>query len=332
MRRRAFITLLGGAAAWPVVAWPSLARSQQLRQTRKIGILVPASAGSPQWRGYVNSFKEGLETLGWSDGQNIQIEERWAASANEIAARAAELAALAPDVILAAAASAARPMQYATRSVAIVFANVPDPIANGMVTSLSRPGGNITGFANYEPKIAVKWLELLKQLASSITRVAFIHDPANPTVAAYQGEMENAASSFGVHVFGAAVRNAEEVERAIEVFAREPNGGLVVASGPATTSHLALIIAAAARHRLPSVYPTREAAEAGALASYGVDTKELFRSAASYVDRILKGEKPGDLPVQFANKFELIINLKTARSLGLDPPLQLLARTDEVIE
>jgi putative tryptophan/tyrosine transport system substrate-binding protein len=329
MRRRQFISLLGGAA---VIAWPSLSNSQQVQQVRKIGILVPAAAGSPQWRAYINSFKDGLQSLGWADGHNVQIEERWGAGADEIATGAAELATMAPDVILAAAASAARPMHQVTRSVAIVFANVPDPVANGIVTSLARPGGNITGFANYEPKIAVKWLELLKQLAPGVTRVAFIHDPANPTVAAYMREMVAAASSVGVQVFGAAVRNTEEIERAIEAFAREPNGGLVVPSGPATTSHQALVIALAAHHRLPSVHPTREAVEAGALASYGVDTKELFRSAASYVDRILKGEKPSDLPVQFASKFELVINLKTAKFLGLDPPLQLLARTDEVIE
>src|SRR5262249_22237494 len=193
-------------------------------------------------------------------------------------------------------------------------------------------GGNVTGFANYEPRIAVKWLELLKQIASTITRVAFVHDPANPTVTAYQRELEAVASSFGVHLSGVAVRSAEEIEHAIGGFAQEPNGGLIVASGPATVSNQALIIALAADKRLPAVHPIREAVEAGSLASYGIDTNELFRSAAAYVDRILKGEKPGDLPVQFATKFELVINLKTAKFLGLDPPIQLLARTDEVIE
>ena len=325
--RRNFITLLGGAAA----TWPLAARAQGER-VRKIGVLVPAAAGTPHWRAYVASFREGLQRLGWSDGRNIRIEERWGAGADELGVQAAELATMAPDVILAAAASATRPMHQASRSIAIVFANVPDPVANGFVTSLARPGGNITGFANYEPKIAVKWLELLKQIAPSVTRVAFIYDPTNPTVAAYLSEMNAAASSFGVHVLGAVVHNAEEIERAIDAFGREPHGGLVVLSGPATTSHQALVIALAAQHRLPAVYPTREAAIAGGLASYGVDTNELFRSAASYVDRILKGEKPGDLPVQFATKFELVINLKTAKSLGLDPPIQLLARTDEVIE
>src|SRR5262249_7611837 len=207
--------------------------------------------------------------------------------------------------------------------------HVPDPVANGFVTNLARPGGNITGFANYEPTIAIKWLELLKQIAPDVARVAFIYDPTNPTGVAYLRAIESAASSFGTQVSGAAVRDGEEIERAIAAFAREPNGGLVVAGGPSTTTHQAVVIGLAARHRLPAVYPTREAVTGGGLASYGVDTSDLFRRAASYVDRILKGEKPSDLPVQFANKFELVINQKTAKALGLDPSIQLLARTDD---
>jgi putative ABC transport system substrate-binding protein len=299
---------------------------------RKVGVLVPAAAGTPHWQAYVAAFREGLQKLGWSDGRNIHIEERWGPNADELGRHAAEFAGMTPDVILAGSASPTRALQQATRTIPIVFANVPDPVANGLVTNLARPSGNITGFANYEPTIAVKWLELLKQIAPDVARVAFIYDPTNPTGVAYLRAIESAASSFGVQVLGATVRNGEEIERAIAAFAREPNGGLVVAGGPSTATYEAVVIALAARHRLPAVYPTREIVTGGGLASYGVDTSDLFRRAASYVDRILNGEKPSDLPVQFANKFELVINQKTAKALGLDPPISLLARTDEVIE
>jgi putative ABC transport system substrate-binding protein len=332
MKRRAFITLLGGAAAASSVSWPLAARAQPAERVRNIGVLVPAAAGTPHWQAYVAAFREGLQKLGWADGRNARIAERWGADAEQLRAYAAELSALTPDVILAGAASALLPLQRATRVIPIVFANVPDPVANGFVASLARPGGNITGFANYEPTIAVKWLELLKQIAPGVARGAFIYDPTNPTGIRYLHEIEAAAASFGVQVSGAAVRNAEEIGRAIDAFALAPNGGLIVAGGPATTSHQALIIALADRNRLPAVYAIRDAVTAGGLASYGVATNELFRRGASYVDRILKGEKPGDLPVQFATKFELVINLKTAKALGLDPPIQPLARTDEVIE
>jgi putative ABC transport system substrate-binding protein len=299
---------------------------------RKVGVLVPAAAGTPHWQAYVAAFREGLQKLGWSDGRDIHIEERWGPNADELGRHAAEFAGMTPDVILAGSASPTRALQQATRTIPIVFANVPDPVANGLVTNLARPSGNITGFANYEPTIAVKWLELLKQIAPDVARVAFIYDPTNPTGVAYLRAIESAASSFGVQVLGATVRNGEEIERAIAAFAREPNGGLVVAGGPSTATYEAVVIALAARHRLPAVYPTREIVTGGGLASYGVDTSDLFRRAASYVDRILNGEKPSDLPVQFANKFELVINQKTAKALGLDPPISLLARTDEVIE
>jgi putative tryptophan/tyrosine transport system substrate-binding protein len=328
IRRREFITLLSGAVA----AWPLAARAQQVERLRKVGVLVPAAAGTPHWQAYVAAFREGLQKLGWSDGRNILIEERWGPNADELGRHAAEFAGMTPDVILAGSASPTRALQQATRTIPIVFANVPDPMANGLVTNLARPSGNITGFANYEPTIAIKWLELLKQIAPDVARVAFIYDPTNPTGVAYLRAIESAASSFGVQVSGATVRNGEEIERAIAAFAREPNGGLVVAGGPSTATYEAVVIALAARHRLPAVYPTREIVTGGGLASYGVDTSDLFRRAASYVDRILKGEKPSDLPVQFANKFELVINQKTAKALGLDPPISLLARTDEVIE
>jgi putative ABC transport system substrate-binding protein len=327
MKRRKFIALLGGAAAWPLGA-----RAQQAERIRMIGILVPVAAGAPEWQRYVAVFREALQKLGWSDGHDVRIEERWGGGGEEIERNAAELIQLMPNVILGAAASAARALHQATRTVPIVFANVPDPVALGLVSRLAPPGGNITGFANYEPAIAVKWLELLTQIAPSVARVAFIFDPVNPAVIGYLREMEAAASSFRVHVSAEGVHNAEDIQRALNTFSREPGGGLVVANSPATATHKAQMIALAARNHLPAVYPTREFVKAGGLVSYGIDTADLFRSAASYVNRILKSEKPGDLPVQFATKFELLINLQTAKALGLDPPIQLLARTDEVIE
>ena len=253
-------------------------------------------------------------------------------TAEQVRSHAAELVAMAPDVILGGAATGSRALQQATRTIPIVFAFVPDPVALGLVSSLARPGGNITGFANYEPVVAVKWLELLKQIAPGIMRVTFIHDPVNPVVPAYMRQLETAASSFAVTMSGATVRNAEDIERALNHVAQAPNSGLIVAPGPPVSSYQPLVLRLAAQHRLPAVYPSHEVVKNGGLASYGVDAVDLFRRAASYVDRILKGEKPGDLPVQFATKFQLAINLKTAKALGLDPPIQLLARTDEVIE
>src|SRR5262245_20341866 len=239
---------------------------------------------------------------------------------------------MAPDVILGGAATGTRALLQATRTIPIVFAFVPDPVALGLVTSLARPGGNITGFANYEPVVAVKWLELLKQIAPGIMRVTFLNDPINPVVPAYMRQLEAVASSFAVTMPGAIVRNAEEIQRALNQVAQAPISGLIVAPRPRIANYQALVRGRAAQHRLPAVYPFHEGVKNGGLASYGVDGADLFRRAASYVDRILKGEKPGDLPVQFATKFQLAINLKTAKALGLDPPIQLLARTDEVIE
>jgi putative ABC transport system substrate-binding protein len=326
LHRRKVITLLGGAAAWPLAA-----RAQQADRMHKVGVLAPAAAGMPQWQGYVAAFREELQKLGWSS-RNIAIEERWGANAEEVRGHAAELVAMAPDVILGGAATGARALQQATKTLPIVFAFVPDPVALGFVTSLARPGGNITGFANYEPVVAVKWLELLKQIAPGVTRVVFVHDPINPVVPAYIRQLETVASSFAVTMSGATVRNTEEIERALNHVAQAPNSGLIVAPGPPISNYQTLVLGLAARHRLPAVYPFHEVVKNGGLASYGVDAADLFRRSASYVDRILKGEKPGDLPVQFATKFLLAINLKTAKALGLDPPIQLLARTDEVIE
>jgi ABC-type uncharacterized transport system substrate-binding protein len=327
LKRREFITLLGGAAA----AWPLPAGAQQAERMRKLGVLAPAAAGTPLWQGYLTAFRQGLEKLGWSP-RNVLIEERWGANEEQVRRYAAELVAIAPDVLLGGAATGSRALLQATRTIPIVFAFVPDPVALGLVTSLARPGGNITGFANYEPIVAVKWLELLKQIAPNITQVTFLQDPVNPAVPAYMRQLEAAASSFGVTVSEATVRDADEIERALNRVAQVQNSGLIVPPGPPISNHQMMLLRLVAHHRLPAVYPFHEVVKNGGLASYGVDASDLFRRAASYVDRILKGEKPGDLPVQFADKFELVINLKTAKGLGLDPPIQLLARTDEVIE
>jgi putative ABC transport system substrate-binding protein len=326
--RRAFITLLGGAAA----AWSVTARAQQAQRIRRIGALMGGSEGNPVTSAWAAAFREGLDKLGWIDGKNIKFDFRWGDNADLQLARAHELARLKLDLILAGAASSLIRLKEATQTIPIVFANVPDPVINGFVARITRPGGNITGFANYELAIGVKWLELLKQIAPRISRAAFMYDPANPATVGYFHAAEGAASSFAVGVTGAPVRSASEIERGIDDFAREPNGGLVVLPGPMTSVHRALIIELAARHRLPVVFPYVQDAKAGGLASYGIDPIDLFRRAASYVDRILKGEKPGELPVQYATKFELAINLKTAKALGLEVPLALLARTDEVIE
>ena len=325
--RREFIATLGGAAA----AWPLAALGQQPGPVRRIGMLVGRGAATTSNKN-VAAFRDALQKLGWTDGRNVRFSDRFGLGAEELRAYAAELVGMAPDVLLAGNASALVPLQQATRTIPIVFANVPDPLASGFVTSVARPGGNITGFANYEQTVAVKWLELLKQLAPRVTRVAFIIDSANPAGPGYLHAIEAGASSFGVKVSGAAVHDADEIERIIDQFARTPNGGLIVPGSPATTTHRDLIIALAARHRLPSVTPLNDDVMAGALASYGIDAVELFRSAASYVDRVLRGEKPGDLPVQFATKYQLVINLKTAKALGLSVPPSLLAIADEVIE
>jgi putative ABC transport system substrate-binding protein len=309
MRRRDFITLVGGG----VVAWPPEARAQQPERIRTVGVLLAAPVGNFQTQSWVAAFREALQKLGWFEGRNLRIDERWGADSETLRTAIAEIVKSTPDVVLAATASASRPMSEATRTIPIVFANVPDPVALRLVQSLSRPGGNITGFANYESSIAIKWLELLKQIAPHVARVGFIYDPANPTVSSYLRVIETAAPSFGIEVSGAVVSNSEDIERAVSSFSGKPNGGLIVPSGPATVANQDRLIALAVRYRLPSVYPTREAVMSGGLASYGIDTGELFRNAASYVDRILKGEKPGDLPIQFATKFELLINLNTAK-------------------
>jgi putative ABC transport system substrate-binding protein len=287
----------------------------------------------PEGQARIAAFREGLGKLGWTEGREIQIEYRWFAGDPERAqAYAADLVKLKPEAIFAGTAPALAPLLRETRSVPIVFAQVADPVGGGFVTSLARPGGNITGFAQFEYAIGAKWLELLKQIAPQVARAAIIYDPTNPEASEYLPPIETAARSFGVQISISAVRSVDEIERAIEQFAREPNGGLIPLPSPLIAVHRDLIISLAMSHRLPNVYAYRYYPIGGGLASYGIEIVELYRRAASYVDRILRGEKPGDLPVQQATRFELVINLKTAKALGLDPPITLLARTDEVIE
>jgi ABC-type uncharacterized transport system substrate-binding protein len=329
LKRRDFISLLSGAAA----AWPLTARAQQPDRMRRIGVLMVLAESDPEGQAYVAAFQEGLQKLGWTDDRNVRIDTRWGAGEpDRLRAYAAELVGLKPDVIAAGATSALAALQQLTPTIPIVFAQVSDPVHSGFVASLVHPGGNITGFALYEYAMALKWLELLKQIAPRVDRVAVIYDPANIAAAGQLREIETGAPSFGVRLSAFPVRDAGEIERAVEAFAPEPNGGLIVLPNPVTTVHRELIIALAAKHRLPAVYAYRVHVTSGGLASYGVDIRDLYRRAASYVDRILKGEKPADLPVQFATNFVMVINLKTAKALGLDPPISLLARTDEVIE
>jgi putative tryptophan/tyrosine transport system substrate-binding protein len=329
LKRRGFITLICGAAA----AWPLASLAQQGERLRRIGVLTNLAESDPEGQARIAAFREGLGKLGWTEDREVQIDYRWfAGDPDRARAYAAELVKLKPDVIFAATSSSLAPLQRETRSVPIVFAQLADPVGGGFVASLARPGGNITGFANFEYAIGAKWLELLKQIAPQVIRVAVIYDAANPEAKEFLPVIEAAARSFGVQLSIFAVRGAAEIERAIEVFSREPNGGLIPLPSPLIGVHRDLIISLATRHRLPNVYAYRYYPTGGGLASYGTDNIDLYRRASSYVDRILKGEKPGDLPVQQGTKFELVINLKTAKALGLDPPISLLARTDEVIE
>jgi putative ABC transport system substrate-binding protein len=327
VRRREFITLLGGAAAWPLVA-----RAQGDR-VRRVGVLTATGERDPETQLRLGAFREGLQKLGWTEGRNLRLDYRFGGGSIErTRSYATELVALKPDVILGAPAAAAVALHRETRTIPVVFAQTPDPVGLGLVESLSRPGGNITGFALFEYAIALKWLELLKQIAPHVSRVAILYDPEQPTSPGYIMTIEAAAPSFRVQVLPHAVRDVEGIERAVKTLVEEPNGGLILPPGALMVAHRDLIISLAARHRLPSIFPFRYQVAGGGLASYGVDTLDLYRRAAGYVDRVLKGEAPANLPVQFADKFELVINLKTAKALGLEVPISLLARTDEVIE
>jgi ABC-type uncharacterized transport system substrate-binding protein len=330
MRRREFITLLGGAAA----AWPLTARAQQGERVRRIGIILPAAADDPAWQAWVGAFLQALGELGWTIGRNVRIDTRWAgANAAEIRRHAAELAALAPDVILTAGTSTVGPLLQATRTVPVVFPNVGDPVGAGFVESLARPGGNATGFLAFEYSLSGKWLELLKEIAPGVTRVAVLRDPATPSGVGQFSVIQAVAPPLRVEVNPINMRrDAGEIERAIAAFAGSPNGGLILTAAALSLLHHNLIVTLAARHKLPAVYAYRNIVTAGGLISYGADYTDQYRRAAGYVDRILKGEKPSDLPVQAPTKYELIINLKTAKALGLEVAPMLLARADEVIE
>ena len=329
MSRRQFIGLLGGAAA----AWPLAARAQQGERMRRIGVLTNLVADDPEAQARVGAFLQGLQELGWAVGRNMRIEYRWGAGdADRTRGYAAELVALAPDVILTSGASALAPLLQATRSVPVVFAQVPDPVGAGFVNSLARPGDNTTGFITYEYGLSGKWLELLTQIAPSVTRAAVIRDPAVSAGTGQWGAIQAVAPSVRVLVSPVNVRDAGEIERDVAAFAHGSNSGLIVTASALAIRHRNLIVTLAARHRLPAVYYQRGFVTGGGLISYGPDFIDQYRRAAGYVDRILKGEKPSELPVQAPTKYELVINLKTAKALGLDVPQSLLARADEVIE
>ena len=327
MRRRDFIGLLGGAAAIPFVA-----HAQQNERIRSIGVLLPASPDDPVFQARLAAFHQELALLGWIIGRNVRIDTRWATTdPAKIRSNATELVALAPDVILSGD-STVPPLLQATRTVPIVFPVANDPIGAGYVNSLARPGGNVTGFMLHEYSMGVKWLELLKEIAPNVTRVAVLRDSANPAQTAQFGVIQAVAPMLKVGVIPVDMRDAGEIERAVETFARSPHGGLVVVGGGASIRYRDLIVTLAAQHKLPAVYWERFFVVAGGLISYGVHTIDQYRRAAGYVDRILKGEKPADLPVQAPTKYQTAINLKAAEALGLTFPPALLARADEVIE
>jgi putative ABC transport system substrate-binding protein len=325
MKRREFITLLGGAAA----SWPLAARAQQRDPMRSVGVLMTFSADDVIAQTRVAALLQGLQQAGWEVGRNLRIELRWiGANPEDIRKHAGELA----DVIVANGSAATGPLLEATRSVPIVFAIVPDPVGAGFIESLARPGGNATGFINFEYGIGAKWLELLKEVAPSVRRVAVLRDPALAVGAGQFGAIQSVAPSFAVELSPVAVRDGGEIERGVAAVARSSNAGLLVTGSAFAIIHRDLIITLAARYKLPAIYFERVFAAAGGLISYGPVFVEQYRQAARYVDRILKGEKPADLPVQAPTKYELVINLKTARALGLEVPPTLLARADEVIE
>jgi len=328
VRRREFIGLVGGAAAWPLAL-----RAQQLERMRRIGVLMNLAADDPEGHARITAFAQGLQEAGWAAGRNVRIDYRWArGGANVMAKGAAELVALAPDVILAATSASVAALQQVTRTVPIVFVQVIDPVSAGFVESLPRPGGNATGFTVFDYGISAKWLELLKEISAHVTRAAVIRDPATAAQLGQVGAIQSVAPSLGIELRPVDAREAGDIERAVTAFARSGNGGLIVLSGGASLAHRELIVTLAARERLPAVYTDRVFVNAGGLISYDPNRLELYRRAAGYIDRILKGEKPADLPVQAPTKYELVINLKTAKALGLSVPESLLARADEVIE
>jgi putative ABC transport system substrate-binding protein len=329
MKRREFITLLGGGAA--ALALPLAARAQE--RVRRIGVLMASVETDPEDRSWIAEFVQQLRALGWTEGRNVRIDYRWTGGdAGRTATYVAELVGLGPDAILAQGASVLKPLQQQARSVPIVFVRVSDPVGGGFVKNLTKPGGNVTGFTQFEYPVAGKWLEMLKRVAPHVTRVAIIMGPENPLNSRYVDHIKAAAPQHGVRLTEIAASDAAVIERATEVFARAANGGLIVLPAPTALIHRERIAALAALHKLPAIYPFRVSVTAGGLMSYGIDLSYQFRQAASYIDRILKGEKPGDLPVQQPTKFQLVINLKAAKALGLAVPPTLLATADEVIE
>jgi putative tryptophan/tyrosine transport system substrate-binding protein len=328
LKRRAFITLLGGTAAWPLVA-----RGQQPERMRRIGVLMPLAADDLEAQARITAFVQGLQQLGWTDGRNVRIDTRWAAdNVDDTHKYAAELVALAPDVILGTGSATVAALQQATRTVPIVFVQIADPVGSGLVESLARPGGNATGFTLFEYGLSGKWLELLKEIAPGVTRAAVLRDASIPGGTGQLGAIQSVASSFGVELRPIGVGDAGEIERAVTAFAHGSNGGLIVTASVLANVHRDLLITLAARHRLPAVYSDRVFVTGGGLISYGPYRVNQYRRAADYVDRVLKGEKPADLPVQAPTKYETVINMKTAKVLGLTVPAALLATADEVIE
>ncbi len=329
MRRRQFITLFGGA----VIAWPLVARAQQPERARRIGVLMAQAADDSDGQARVTAFLQGLSELGWIEGRNLRLDYRWGGGdVARIRRDAVELVALTPDVILAGGGQVMGPLQEATRTVPIVFTQTPDPVGAGYVASLARPGGNATGFTNFEYGVSGKWLEVLREVVPGITRAAVLRDATNPAGTGQWGAIQAVAAPWGVELSPIDVRERGEIERGVAAFAAGSNRGLIVSSSGFAILHRELIIALAARHRLPAVYPFRFYTIGGGLISYGPDPMDPHRRAAQYVDRILKGEKPADLPVQAPTKYELVVNMKTAKALGLDIPTTVLARADKVIE
>jgi putative ABC transport system substrate-binding protein len=328
MRRREFITLFGTAAAWPLAA-----RAQQIEQVRRIGVLMNVAAADAEGQAQVAALMQALQQLGWSEGRNVQFDVHWGENDAERDRRyATELVAFAPDAILASGTLSVAALRRVTHTTPIVFAGVSDPVGAGFVDTLARPGGNVTGFMIFEYSLSGKWLELLKEIAPRLTRAAFLRDAANPAGIAQFGAVQAVAQSLGVEMRPIDIHDGGEIERSIASFARAANGGLIVTPSAAVSAHHDLIVVLAARYKLPAVYSFRPMVIGGGLISYGPDIADQFRQAAGYIDRILKGEKAADLPVQAPTKYELVINLKTARALGIEVPPTLLARADEVIE
>jgi putative tryptophan/tyrosine transport system substrate-binding protein len=330
MKRRAFVSLLGGVA----VAWPLAAHAQQGERMRRIGVLLPSAADDPEYQARITAFLQGLAQLGWLDGHNVRIDTRWAgADADRIRKYAAELVGTSPDVLLATNSPGVAALRQATRSIPIVFMGIGDPVVQGFVTSLARPGGNVTGFTGFEFTLGGKWIGLLKEMTPAITRVTYIfHPEIGPFYPLWVGSVEAAAVAASIELTAVPIRAVADIERAVGAIAGQPNGGLIVQPDSYTIANRKLIIELSLRQRLPAIFAYRSETADGGLMSYGPDLPDLYRRCAAYIDRILKGEKPGELPVQQPTKFELVINLKTARSLGLEVPPTLLARADEVIE